>query len=83
MTDAHPDVRLEALKAWLAAVLPVPMAAIAPASSDASFRRYFRVTLVEAIAVPERTLRASTLIAMDARNVRSGTAMASTSVTRK
>jgi len=66
MTGAHPDARLEALKAWLATVLPVPMAALAPASSDASFRRYFRVTLVEDIVVPERTLRASTLIAMDA-----------------
>lgn len=28
---------------WLDAVLPVPPARIAPASSDASFRRYFRV----------------------------------------
>lgn len=28
---------------WLAAVLPAPLERIAPASSDASFRRYFRV----------------------------------------
>ena len=28
---------------WLNAVLPAPPARIAPASSDASFRRYFRV----------------------------------------
>jgi aminoglycoside/choline kinase family phosphotransferase len=66
MTGTHPDSRLDALKAWLATVLPVPMTALAPASSDASFRRYFRVTLVESIAVPERAARASTLIAMDA-----------------
>jgi len=66
MTGAHRDVRLDALKAWLATVLPVPMTALAPASSDASFRRYFRVTLAESIVVQERTARAATLIAMDA-----------------
>ena len=36
------DVRLEALSAWIAQVSPVAVTAIAPASADASFRRYFR-----------------------------------------
>lgn len=31
------------LREWLEAVLPAPLVHIAPASSDASFRRYFRV----------------------------------------
>ncbi len=31
------------LREWLATVLPAPLSRIAPASSDASFRRYFRV----------------------------------------
>ena len=66
MTGAHRDIRLEALEAWLGSVLPAPMAAIASASSDASFRRYFRVTLAEPVATPDRTARAATLIAMDA-----------------
>jgi aminoglycoside/choline kinase family phosphotransferase len=60
------DGRLDALRAWLAHALPVPMTAIEPASVDASFRSYFRVTLAGAIAVPDRRGRASTLIAMDA-----------------
>jgi aminoglycoside/choline kinase family phosphotransferase len=59
------DARLAALSAWLSGVLPVPAAALAPASEDASFRRYFRVTLTEAVAVPGHE-RAMTLIAMDA-----------------
>jgi aminoglycoside/choline kinase family phosphotransferase len=66
MTDAHRDVRLEKLHAWLGSVLPAPMTSIAPASSDASFRRYFRVTLARPVAVPDRADRAATLIAMDA-----------------
>src|SRR5271169_7047353 len=58
--------RLDALRAWLADVLPQPMTAIAPASVDASFRRYFRVWLAEAVVVPAQGERACTLIAMDA-----------------
>ncbi|HSS70721.1 MAG TPA: phosphotransferase [Casimicrobiaceae bacterium] len=42
------------------------MAAIAPASNDASFRRYFRVTLAEPVAIPGCAARAATLMAMDA-----------------
>ncbi|HTR59679.1 MAG TPA: phosphotransferase [Casimicrobiaceae bacterium] len=42
------------------------MAAIAPASSDASFRRYFRVTLAEPVAISGRAARTATLMAMDA-----------------
>jgi aminoglycoside/choline kinase family phosphotransferase len=60
------DERLDTLRAWLTHALPVPMTAIEPASVDASFRRYFRVTLGSAIAVPDRSQRATTLIAMDA-----------------
>jgi aminoglycoside/choline kinase family phosphotransferase len=66
MTDAHRDARLDALAAWLRGVLSAPMISIASASSDASFRRYFRVTLAEPVAVPGATTRAATLIAMDA-----------------
>jgi aminoglycoside/choline kinase family phosphotransferase len=60
------DARLAALSAWLSGVLPVPATALAPASEDASFRRYFRVTLTGSVAVPGRQDRAMTLIAMDA-----------------
>ena len=60
------DGRLDALRVWLAGVIPAPMTAVEPASFDASFRRYFRVTLAAAIAVPDRSERARTLIAMDA-----------------
>ena len=60
------DSRLEALCAWLADVLPTPMTGLAPASTDASFRRYFRVDLADTIAVPDQGARASTLIVMDA-----------------
>ncbi len=60
------DARLAALSAWLSGVLPAPAAALAPASEDASFRRYFRVTLTESVTVPGRQDRAMTLIAMDA-----------------
>ena len=58
------DARLDALIAWLERVLPVPMRSIAPATSDASFRRYFRVTLDAELAPDE--LPARTLVAMDA-----------------
>lgn len=37
------DVRKAALETWLAGLLAGPPARIAPASADASFRRYFRV----------------------------------------
>jgi aminoglycoside/choline kinase family phosphotransferase len=60
------DRRLKALRAWLDRVLPLPMTAIAPASADASFRRYFRVWLSESIVVSAQSERAGTLIAMDA-----------------
>jgi len=52
--------RYRALEAWLATVLPGTRREIAPASSDASFRRYFRISL------DEPHFGASTLIAMDA-----------------
>jgi len=39
------DFRLAALERWLAAQLPGASIAIAPASADASFRRYFRARL--------------------------------------
>lgn len=39
------DHRLEAIKDWLLTVLDNPAFTIAPASADASFRRYFRVQL--------------------------------------
>ena len=66
MTGADRDTRLDLLRAWLATSLPAPMTAVAPASSDASFRRYFRVTLAEPVAVPDRSEPVRTLIAMDA-----------------
>src|SRR5206468_1513915 len=50
----------------LAGVTPAPMIGVEPASFDASFRRYFRVTLAAAVAVPDSRERARTLIAMDA-----------------
>ena len=34
--------RLERLTAWTRSVLPAPLLSLAPASADASFRRYFR-----------------------------------------
>jgi N-acetylmuramate 1-kinase len=59
------DARLDALRAWLDRVLPAPMESLAPASADASFRRYFRVTLQSESLLPGGE-RARTLIAMDA-----------------
>ena len=38
------DARIEQLRNWLAAQLATTPIALSPASSDASFRRYFRVT---------------------------------------
>jgi aminoglycoside/choline kinase family phosphotransferase len=49
------DPRRAALRDWLAAQFPGEALALAPASADASFRRYFRVTI-----------RGVTRIAMDA-----------------
>jgi len=60
------DARLDALSQWLGSVLPARAVALAPASEDASFRRYFRVTLERGVAVPDRREPATTLIAMDA-----------------
>jgi N-acetylmuramate 1-kinase len=60
------DARLDALAAWLRRVAPAPMESLAPASADASFRRYFRVTLAREIASPDAGKRVRTLIAMDA-----------------
>jgi aminoglycoside/choline kinase family phosphotransferase len=60
------DARLAALSAWLTQVLPAPATSLVPASEDASFRRYFRLTLADAVAVPDRREPAATLIAMDA-----------------
>lgn len=48
--------RIQLLRQWLAAAVGTEKFAIAPASSDASFRRYFRVSLPDG----------SSLIAMDA-----------------
>jgi aminoglycoside/choline kinase family phosphotransferase len=42
------DQRLAALRRWLAGPLGGPDFSIAPASADASFRRYFRVTRADA-----------------------------------
>jgi len=54
------DVRRDEASAWIAAALGTRAFALAPASSDASFRRYFRIT-------PEAPWRGhSTLIVMDA-----------------
>ena len=60
------DVRLDALNAWLERVLPAPISSIAPATSDASFRRYFRITLAGDVALPADGTPVRTLIAMDA-----------------
>src|SRR5690348_14463491 len=62
VTKRNPDPREDALSRWLA-TLEAPVANVAPASADASFRRYFRVVL----AAPWRkTDGHATLIAMDA-----------------
>ena len=52
--------RYALLESWLASVLPGTGFGLAPASSDASFRRYFRLTLAR------EAHGARTLIAMDA-----------------
>ncbi|MEO8738170.1 MAG: phosphotransferase [Casimicrobiaceae bacterium] len=60
------DDRFDALRAWLERALPAPMASIAPASSDASFRRYFRVTFAQKVYMSRVPGGAHSLIAMDA-----------------
>ena len=58
--DAGPDARFTALEAFVESALGHRAFATAPASADASFRRYFRVT-------PDTpAFGAATLIAMDA-----------------
>lgn len=64
--DSFGDTRLAELSHWLASVLPSPAVSIERASEDASFRRYFRVTLARSVCVPDRGEPAATLIAMDA-----------------
>jgi N-acetylmuramate 1-kinase len=59
------DVRFDALCTWLGGVLEVPMLSIEPASVDASFRRYFRVTLSDKHWLTSGA-RSRTLVAMDA-----------------
>lgn len=56
-TDAQPDARLMAMQAWLGSLFPGRTLTLAPASNDASFRRYFRVGFEG---------EARTLIVMDA-----------------
>ncbi len=59
MPDASPaDPRLDTLRTWVAATLATRDFALTPASSDASFRRYFRVRFYAP--------GAASLIAMDA-----------------
>jgi hypothetical protein len=60
------DVRFDALCAWLGRVLPGPLLSIEPASADASFRRYFRITLTAEHALTKDAAPSRTLIAMDA-----------------
>lgn len=63
MNDTIDDARASELRGWLAAILEGAGFSLAPASADASFRRYFRVTPVTPSKLaPE----AQTLIAMDA-----------------
>jgi aminoglycoside/choline kinase family phosphotransferase len=57
------DPRAAAIRHWLSATLATEAFALAPASADASFRRYFRVTLD---APAQRRDLPATLIAMDA-----------------
>jgi len=57
-----PDQRLSKLDGWLAALDLVDVASRRPASTDASFRRYFRLDVVPGL----RAKLGATLIAMDA-----------------
>jgi len=51
ITAPRGDPRLEALHAWLAVQLSGAGYTLAPASADASFRRYFRVTVADATRI--------------------------------
>ncbi|MBZ2208013.1 aminoglycoside phosphotransferase family protein [Massilia soli] len=57
-----PDARLEQLSAWLGTLNLVQVDTKRPASSDASFRRYFRIDVIPEL----REKLGNTLIAMDA-----------------
>jgi aminoglycoside/choline kinase family phosphotransferase len=57
-----PDVRLSALDTWLASLNLVEASSRRPASSDASFRRYFRYDVLPDL----RAKLGDTLVAMDA-----------------
>jgi aminoglycoside/choline kinase family phosphotransferase len=63
MSATPADVRLAEITAWTAHTLGTADFAIAPASADASFRRYFRVSLRRPAALAGDAM---TLIAMDA-----------------
>ena len=56
------DARLRLLTDWIADVLGTRAFTVAPASADASFRRYFRA----ALAQPHALFPTATLIGMDA-----------------
>jgi aminoglycoside/choline kinase family phosphotransferase len=59
---ADKDARLAQLTAWLGTLDLVDVGSLRPASSDASFRRYFRLDVVPAL----RDKLGATLVAMDA-----------------
>ncbi|MDB5792194.1 MAG: aminoglycoside phosphotransferase [Massilia sp.] len=61
-TSAEQDARLALLTEWLSSLDLVEVASRRPASSDASFRRYFRLDVAPAL----RAKLGDTLIAMDA-----------------
>ena len=61
-TSAEQDARLARLTDWLAPLQLVDVGSRRPASSDASFRRYFRYDVVPAL----RDKLGATLVAMDA-----------------
>lgn len=60
--DSSADLRLSQLDAWLASLNLVDVASRRAASTDASFRRYFRLDVLPAL----RAKLGDTLIAMDA-----------------
>ncbi len=60
------DPRLEAAKAWLGQFKQVDAAALAPASSDASFRRYFRAPCRADTPWGDQHSHHATVILMDA-----------------
>jgi aminoglycoside/choline kinase family phosphotransferase len=61
-----PDPRLEAAKAWLGQFPQVDVTTLAPASSDASFRRYFRAASQPDASWAHGQPSGSTVILMDA-----------------